>query len=54
MSKKKECPGYMLYFDQMQGLVEACNDEELGLIHRAIFYMHGTGKNRKSSRRNSA
>ncbi len=38
MSKKKEYPGYLLYFDQMQGLVETCTDEELGLIHRAIFY----------------
>ncbi len=38
MSRKKEYPGYLLYFDQMQGLVESCTDEELGMIHRAIFY----------------
>ena len=38
MSRKKQYPGYLLFFDQMQGLVETCSDEELGLIHRAIFY----------------
>ena len=38
MSRKKEYPGYLLYFDQMEGLVSVLNDEELGLIHRAIYY----------------
>ena len=44
MNRKKEYPGYLLYFDQMQGLEETCIDEELGLIHRAIFYYARDGK----------
>ncbi len=44
MSRKKEYPGYLLYFDQMEGLVSVLNDEELGLIHRAIFHYAREGK----------
>lgn len=37
MSKKKEYPGYLLYFDRVEGLMDL-PDEELGLISRVIFF----------------
>ncbi len=44
MSRKKEYPGYLLYFDQMEGLISVLNDEELGQIHRAIYHYARVGK----------
>ncbi len=44
MSRKKEYPGYLLYFDQMEGLISVLNDEELGQIHRAIYHYAREGK----------
>ena len=38
MSKKKEYPGYLLYFDRIEGFVEECTDEEFGIISKAMFY----------------
>ena len=37
MSKKKEYPGYLLYFDRVEGLMDL-SDADLGLVSRAIFY----------------
>ena len=37
MSKKKEYPGYLLYFDRVEGLMDL-PDEDLGLISRVIFF----------------
>ena len=37
MSKKKEYPGYLLYFDRVEGLMDL-PDSDLGLNSRAIFF----------------
>ena len=37
MSRKKGYPGYLLYFDRVEGLMDL-EDADLGLISRAIFF----------------
>lgn len=37
MSKKKEYPGYLLYFDRVEGLMDL-PDADLGRVSRAIFF----------------
>lgn len=37
MSKKKEYPGMLLYFNRIEGIADRLNDQELGMIFRAMF-----------------
>ena len=37
MTAKKKYPGFLVYFDQMDGVVAELNDRELGAIFRATY-----------------
>ena len=37
MSRRKEYPGYLLYFDRVEGLMDL-PDADLGRVNRAIFF----------------
>lgn len=37
MIRKKEYPGFLLYFDRVEGLFNNLNDEQLGFIFRVMY-----------------
>ena len=38
MTRRKEYPGFLLYFDRMEGLISELPDEELGMVLRAMYH----------------
>lgn len=44
MTKRKEYPGFLLYFDKMEGLINELPDEELGAVLRAMYRYARTGE----------
>ena len=45
MRKKKKYPGYLLYFDRVEGLFNTLDDEKLGYIMRVIYNYARYGEN---------
>lgn len=47
-NKKREYPGFLLYFDRVEGMVEVFDDEKLGAAFRAMYEYARCGKEPES------